>query len=129
MYYLFNKENTRVVVEDEELPCVLSGELGNKHVTSVKPKEFSYLEAKWKGWCQGYVPVKVGAPSVESLDECFRGGYTYVWLQRSGGDNTFYKVTYGGGSSSNYIQRGMVTLELEGHVVTSPLSCFNIVKF
>jgi hypothetical protein len=127
MYYLFNKENTRVVIENEELPCVLSGELGNKHVTSVKPKEFSYLGAKWKGWCQGYVPVKVKLTPVQYFDHYFREGYTYIWLQ--GSDGTLYKVTYGEDSSDNYVEDGTVSLKLKGGRVDLPLSYFHLVKF
>jgi len=104
MYYLFNKESNRVAIECKHLPLLLSGVLGNELVTSVKPKEFSYWEAKWKGWCYGCTPIKVKVEPISKLDDYFRGGYTYIWLQRvDGTDTTIYKVTNGVGSSENYL--------------------------
>jgi hypothetical protein len=129
MYYLFNKEENRVVVEND-MVCglTLSGELGNKSVYSVNPIEYTYWKAKLASLPHEFKTIKVKTIPIQSLDCSFINGSTYAWLQQCG-NNTLYKVTYGENSSKNYVEGDTVSLSLKDGRVNLPLADFNIIVF
>ena len=86
MYLITNKKENRLQTESSILSMVLSGEIGNPYVSSIKTVPYkSIWAAKWKALCYSSKVIK---PVIKPLDiDNTIGGYFWVIKEK-----TIYKV-------------------------------------
>lgn len=109
-YVLFNKDNNRVEVGHNNLPCVLSGELA--HTTSCSPKIYSKnLSTLFHAWWYGLTFVEVNIVDLGKVGTPINHNYSYNWLMFKDGKHKGLMIRVWNETNTQYIPSNSSTYD------------------